>query len=50
MKLEELKESVIKVPEVKVRKQATGYGQLGTKYKKNPKFRDKPREKKVKDY
>ena len=31
----------------KPRKRITGYGQLGTKYKQNPKYRDKPREKRV---
>lgn len=33
--------------EVKTRKKVSGYGLLGTKYKKNPKYRDKPRNKRV---
>ena len=33
--------------EIKTRKKVSGYGLLGTKYKKNPKYRDKPRGKRV---
>ena len=40
MKLEEIKQP-------KVRKKPTGYGLLGTKYKDKPKYRDKPRQKRV---
>ena len=36
--------------EIKTRKRVSGYGLLGTKYKKNPKYRDKPRQKKASDY
>lgn len=34
--------------DIRARKVTSGYGLLGTKYKKKPKYRDKPRQKKVK--
>lgn len=34
----------------KTRKITKGYGLLGTRYKRNPKYRDKPRNNKVKDF
>lgn len=34
----------------KARKKVSGYGQLGTKYNKHPKYRDKPRNKRVRDF
>jgi len=39
----------MKLENIKTRKTPNGYGLLGTKYKKNPKFRDKPRVKKVRN-
>jgi hypothetical protein len=44
--LEDLKPTKVAF-ERKARKKISGYGQLGTKYTKNPKYRDKPRQKKV---
>jgi hypothetical protein len=46
MLLEQIKE----LPKAKARKKVSGYGLLGTKYKKNPKYRDKPRQKKPRDF
>lgn len=48
--LVESDEMKIDPSQIKTRKRVSGYGLLGTKYKKKPKYRDKPRQKKVKDY
>ncbi len=40
----------MKIEKPKVRKLVKGYGLLGTRYKRNPKYRDKPRNNKVRDF
>ena len=39
----------MKLDDIKTRKRPSGYGLLGTKYKEKPKYRDKVRQKKVRD-
>ena len=39
----------MKLKDIKTRKRPSGYGLLGTNYKDKPKFRDKPRQKRVRD-